>query len=127
MNYKKTRTYLLSKPETLEDFPFGPDVAVFKTHGKMFATLAVENDIARTNLKCDPVEAIQLRDVYDAVQPGYHMNKTHWNTVLLDGSLPDGEIKRMIDMSYGLIVKKLKKAERTRLETLYTDAELYGV
>ena len=71
------------------------------------------------NLKCDPAEALFLRDMFDAVVPGYHMNKTHWNTVILDGSIPRGEIERMIDRSYGLVVKKLKRAERVALEVRF--------
>ena len=78
------------------------------------------------NLKCDPEEAMMLRDVFDAVIPGYHMNKAHWNTVILDGTMPAGEVERMIDNSYGLVVRGLKKLERLQLETLYTEKELYS-
>jgi len=78
------------------------------------------------NLKCDPAEAFILRDIFESVKPGYHMNKAHWNTVILDQSIPQGEIERMIDNSYSLVFKGLKKAERTRLETLYTPLELHG-
>ncbi|PIE43456.1 MAG: hypothetical protein CSA50_04910 [Gammaproteobacteria bacterium] len=116
MNEADLKQYLLGKPEAIEDYPFGPDVSVFKICGKMFALIGFENEVMQINLKCDPDEAAQLRDVFDAVIPGYHMNKTHWNTVIIDGSLPDGEIQRMIDNSYSLVVKGLKKAERTRLE-----------
>jgi predicted DNA-binding protein (MmcQ/YjbR family) len=125
MDYQATRHYLLSKPEALEDFPFGPDVAVFKIRGKMFATLAWHEGIARTNLKCDPQEAIALRTVFDAVLPGYHMNKRHWNTVLLNATVPGVEIRRMIDRSFALVVKGLKKPERTALELRYGIAALY--
>lgn len=114
MNHEQVKAYLLARPEAEEDYPFGPDVSVFKIRGKMFATLGFETGVARINLKCDPEEAIALRDIFDAVQPGYHMNKAHWNTVILDGSIPKGETERMIDRSYGLVVKKLKKASTLR-------------
>jgi predicted DNA-binding protein (MmcQ/YjbR family) len=103
------KKYLLNKPEAVEDFPFGPEVAVYKVRNKIFALIGMENNEARINLKCDPAEAEQLRMVFDAVLPGYHMNKKHWNTVIINGSIPDNEVKRMIDNSYALIVKKLGK------------------
>ncbi|MEM7216977.1 MAG: MmcQ/YjbR family DNA-binding protein [Pseudomonadota bacterium] len=124
--WDRARAYLLSKPAAELDYPFGPDVAVPKVRGKMFATLGEEAGVARVNLKCDPEEALMLRDVFDAVTPGYHMNKTHWNTVILDGSLPWGEIERMIDASYALVVRGLKKAERTALEIEFGKTALYG-
>lgn len=121
MNEKQLTQYLLNKPESVQDYPFGPDAAVYKVHGKMFALVGTEKledgrFQLRINLKCDPMEAMQLRDVFDCVIPGYHMNKTHWNTVILDGSLPDGEIERMIDNSYALVVKGLPKKERQGLQ-----------
>jgi len=125
MDFDDARAYLLQRPEALEDFPFGPDVYVYKIRGRMFATLGSEQGTARMNLKCDPEEALMLRDVFDAVLPGYHMNKAHWNTVLLDGSIPRGEIERMIDRSYGLVVKGLKKAERVALEVRHGRDALY--
>jgi predicted DNA-binding protein (MmcQ/YjbR family) len=79
-------------------------------HEKIFALIGMENNEVRINLKCDPAEAEQLRMVFDAVLPGYHMNKKHWNTVIINGSIPDSEVKRMIDNSYALIVKKLGKS-----------------
>ncbi len=115
MDYQQARDYLLSRPEAWEDFPFGPDVAVMKIKGKMFATLAVSKDSPRCNLKCDPDEAVMVRDIFESVIPGYHMNKRHWNTVILDGDVPRGEIERMIDNSYALVVKSLKKSEREAL------------
>lgn len=125
MNFDAARGYLLKRPEAFEDFPFGPDVYVYKIRHKMFATLADEAGLARMNLKCDPEEAMILRDVFDAVLPGYHMNKAHWNTVMLDGSIPRGELERMIDRSYGLVVKGLRKSERIALEVRYGRAEIY--
>ena len=125
MDYKQCKTYLLSKREAVEDFPFGPDVSVLKIMGKMFATLAYRGVQANMNLKCDPMEAQMLRDVFESVVPGYHMNKAHWNTVYLDGTVPAGEIERMIDNSYSLVVKKLRKQERTILETRYEKSAHY--
>ncbi|MDO6562928.1 MmcQ/YjbR family DNA-binding protein [Amphritea sp. 1_MG-2023] len=125
MDYRTTRSYMLSRPEAWEDFPFYPHIAVMKIRHKMFATLSVEGDIARMNLKCDPTEAQMLRDIFSAVLPGYHMNKRHWNTVLLDGSIPAGELQRMIDQSYGLVVKGLPRKERLALELKYGTAQLY--
>ena len=119
MRQEQARDYLLWRPEADEDFPFGPDVAVFKIRGRMFATLGETQGVARMNLKCDPTEAQFLRDMFDAVLPGYHMNKTHWNTVVLDGSIPRGEIERMIERSYGLVVSGLRRPDRQALETLY--------
>jgi len=104
------KKYLLNKPEAVEDFPFGPEVAVYKVRDKIFALIGMENNEARINLKCHPAEAEQLRMVFDAVLPGYHMNKKHWNTVIINGSIPDSEVKRMIDNSYSLVVKKLGKS-----------------
>jgi len=125
MNFDDARVYLLQRPESFEDFPFGPDVYVYKISRKMFATLGSDDGVARMNLKCDPEEAMILRDVFDAVLPGYHMNKAHWNTVLLNGSIPRGEIERMIDRSYGLVVKSLKKAERIALEVRHGRSAIY--
>lgn len=119
MDYQQARTYLLSHPEAWEDFPFGPDTAVMKVKGKMFATLGESADSPRSNLKCDPDEAIMLRDIFAGVVPGYHMNKRHWNTVILDSDVPAGEIERMMDRSYGLVVKSLKKIERDALILAY--------
>ena len=121
MDFKQARRYLLSKPETIEDFPFGPDVCVYKVMDKMFATLAPARDSEHywMNLKCDPQEAVILREIFATVIPGYHMNKTHWNTIVLDGSIPQGELERMIDNSFVLVAKSLKKAQRKRLQILY--------
>ncbi len=130
MGYEEAKAYFLSKPEAWLDYPFGPDVVVPKIGKKMFATLGeeVENGqpLARINLKCDPQEALILRDIFTAVIPGYHMNKTHWNTVLLDGSVPVGELERMIDNSYALVCRSLPKAERLPLEVKYGKETLYG-
>ena len=111
------KTYLMDKPETIEDFPFGPEVSVFKVKGKMFATLAWGQDKENywLNLKCDPDEALALRDIFPSVIAGYHMNKKHWNTVILDDSVPQGEIERMIDNSFMLVVNKMPKRDQISL------------
>ncbi len=109
MDFETLRKYLLDKPGATEEFPFGPSAMVFKVRRKMFALIAVQETPLRINLKCDPELARHLRAAYDAVQPGYHMNKNHWNTITLDGSLPDEEILTMIDDSYDLVVKGLGK------------------
>jgi len=95
-------------------YPFGPDARVYKVMGKMFA-LVPEDEPLRISLKCDPTLAEILRETYAAVVPGYHLNKRHWNTVTLDGEIPDDEIFEMVDNSYALVVKGLKKADRERL------------
>jgi predicted DNA-binding protein (MmcQ/YjbR family) len=115
MNYEQTRSYLLGKPEAVEDYPFYPDLLVPKVRGKMFATLSNSAGVGQMNLKCDPDEALALRDIFPAVRPGYHMNKKHWNTVLLDGSIPSNEIRRMIDNSYRLVVMNLPRLDRQAL------------
>jgi predicted DNA-binding protein (MmcQ/YjbR family) len=125
MDADSARKYLLCRPEAWEDYPFGPEVAVFKIGKKMFATLGYEGDSARVNLKCDPDEAQFLRDMFEAVTPGYHMNKTHWNTVVLDGSIPTPEIERMMDRSFGLVVRSMKKAERERLVITHGKTAIY--
>lgn len=120
------KRYLLSKPEAIEDYPFGPDAAVYKIADKMFALTFYREGLLNLNLKCNPREAIELRDVFDAVKPAYHMNKQHWNTVIVDGSIPRGEIERMIDNSYALVVKGLKKLVRQGLEVRHGRQAIYG-
>ena len=114
MNMLKLNDYLSEKPGSTKDYPFGPDTLVYKVMGKMFALLDEDDDPIRINLKCDPDEAIVLRDMYESVIPGYHMNKEHWNTVILDGSIHESEVKKMIDESYRLVVNTLKKSDRDR-------------
>ena len=112
MDFETLRSYLLGKPEAIEDFPFDTTTLVLKVGGKMFALLGIDAEPLRINLKCDPLKAELLRERYAAVLPGYHMNKRHWNTVVLDGSLSDAEIRAMIDESYALVVRGLPKARR---------------
>ena len=99
----------------VEDYPFGDDVAVFKVGGKMFALVMLAGEPGRLNLKCDPEWALELRAKHAAVIPGYHTNKRHWNTVTLDGSLPDELVHDMVEDSYDLIVAALPRAVRERL------------
>ena len=109
MDLTQFRDYCLSKPGTIEDTPFGPDVLVFKVGGKIFALAALDEVPARVNLKCDPDLALDLRDRYEQVTPGYHMNKKHWNTIEIDRGIPAVDLRRMIDHSYELVVRSLPK------------------
>ena len=115
MNVERFREQCLAKNGVTEDSPFGPEHLVYKVGGKMFALLAFEEIPPTANLKCDPDLALELRDRYEDVQPGYHMNKKHWNTVRIDGAIPSGELTKMIDHSYELVVKSLPKKERERV------------
>jgi predicted DNA-binding protein (MmcQ/YjbR family) len=108
MDIESFRNYCLSFPDTTEEFPFGPDTMVFKVKGKLFALTDIEN-FQSINLKCDPELIPELRERYPAVQPGYHMNKKHWNTVLMDHSISDKLIKEWIKHSYELVLAKLPK------------------
>ena len=123
MNKHTVTEYLLKKPYASVSQPFGEGVDVFKVKDKMFATFSLGSGKEKgtngkmaghycINLKCEPNEALALRDIFDAVIPGYHMNKKLWNTVILDGSMPQGEIERMIDNSYLLVVSKMTKKDR---------------
>lgn len=115
MTFEEFRAYSLAKPGAGEDFPFGPEVPVYKVAGKMFASAREADGPPRINLKCDPDRALMLRDVFDAVIPGYHMNKRHWNTVILDGSIDDDDVEHFIDHSYDLVVAALPKSAREKL------------
>ena len=115
MNIESFREYCLKKPGASEDTPFGPDDIVFKVAGKMFALAALDEVPPKVNLKCDPDLALELRDRYEQVQPGYHMNKKHWNTVVLEGVIPERELRKMIDDSYDLVVQSLPKSKREKL------------
>lgn len=107
MNIEELREYCLSKPGAEESFPFGDDTLVFKKSGKIFALVNLDGDLS-INLKCDPARALELRERHPAVIPGYHMNKNHWNTVLIDGTVPDMEIKSWVDHSFDLVAGKKK-------------------
>jgi predicted DNA-binding protein (MmcQ/YjbR family) len=109
MDLAEFREHCLTKPGASEEVPFGPDVLVFKVGGKMFALAPLDEVPPTVNLKCDPDLALDLRDRYEQVTPGYHMNKKHWNTVEIESGIPDIELRRMIDHSYELVIEKLRK------------------
>ncbi|GAB4032497.1 MmcQ/YjbR family DNA-binding protein [Spirosoma gilvum] len=115
MNIETIREYCITKPGVTESFPFGGDALVFKVGGKMFALLATESQPTTLNLKCDPERAVQLRDEHPAVAPGFHMNKTHWNTITVNGSVRTTELQEWIDHSYELVRKSLPKAVQAGL------------
>ncbi len=112
LDLEEFREYCLSKPAATESTPFGEDVLVFKVRDKIFALASLDEVPATANLKCDPDRALELRDRYEDVQPGYHMNKKHWNTVTLGGEIPLRELHRMIDHSYELVVAGLSRKAR---------------
>ena len=109
MNIEQLRDYCLAKPGVEESLPFGPDNLVFKVNSKMFLLASLDENPLRFNAKCEPEKAIQLREDFTCILPGYHMNKTHWNTVVIDGTLKTAELKNLIDHSYELVRDKAKK------------------
>jgi predicted DNA-binding protein (MmcQ/YjbR family) len=115
MNPGRLRDHCLGFPGTSETFPFGLETSVFKVAGKMFALSRLNGDPLRISLKCEPLLAEQLRQAHPAVLPGYHLNKRHWNTVVLDGSLPDRMVLDMIEDSYDLVVSRFSQARRRAL------------
>jgi predicted DNA-binding protein (MmcQ/YjbR family) len=116
MDLEQFREYCLSKVAATESMPFGESVLVFKVARKIFALAALDEIPATVNLKCDPDLALGLRDQYEQVRPGYHMNKKHWNTIEIDGGIPDAELHKMIDHSYDLVVQGLSKKARDKLQ-----------
>lgn len=106
MNIETIRDYAISLGDVTEGFPFGEGVLVFKVNNKMFLLLPLDEDQLQFNVKCDPDRAIELREQYDCVQPAYHQNKKHWNTIVADGTLTTKQLKEMIQHSYQLVVKK---------------------
>jgi len=106
-----------AKPGSAEDYPFGDEVAVFKVAGKMFALVSLGAPPGSVSLKCDPELAVELRARYRAITAGYHLSKRHWNTIALDGSVPEDELLDLIDHSYELVVEGLTRAQRARLST----------
>ncbi|KZN63639.1 MmcQ/YjbR family DNA-binding protein [Pseudoalteromonas luteoviolacea] len=124
MDQKSVHTYLQAKPGTFITKPFAQEVDVYKVQHKMFATLyegkegqtdANGEPVWWLNLKCDPDEALLLRDKYSSIVPGYHMNKRLWNTIVLDGSIPEDELRQLIDDSYNIVVDNLPTAQREEL------------
>lgn len=115
MTHKEFEDYILSKPGARLDYPFGEDVAVYKVGDKMFALIAEKKTPVNISLKCDPALAETLRERYEEVQPGYHLNKRHWNTIVVTGQLSQQEIFDLINHSYDLVVNSLTQAEQDTL------------
>lgn len=115
MNLEALREYCLSKTGAEETLPFGPDTLVFKVSGKAFLLTGFDSKPVRFNVKCDPEKAIELRETYDCVLPGYHMNKKHWNTIVADGSVPLKLLKEWIDDSYNLVAGSLPSKQKEKL------------
>ena len=115
MDAAELRTWCLAQGGAVEDFPFGPDHSVFKVGGKMFALSTLERTPLEVSAKCEPELALQLRDTYTAIRPGYHLNKRHWNTITLDGSLSDQLVRDLIADSYDLVVSALPRRTREEL------------
>ena len=105
MNIEELRLYALSLPEVAEGFPFGDDVIVFKIKNKIFLLLPLTAEKLQFNVKCDPEKAIELREKYNCITPGYHMNKKHWNTIIVDGTLTAKQLKQFLEDSYKLVSK----------------------
>ncbi|KUN05242.1 MmcQ-like protein [Streptomyces yokosukanensis] len=117
MTPQQLRAFCLSFNAAVEEFPFGPEASVFKVLGKMFALSRLDGRPLTINLKCDPEDAVRLRGEHEGlIVPGWHMNKRHWNTVTVDGALPDRLLEELIEDSYDLVVAGLPKAERLRLD-----------
>jgi predicted DNA-binding protein (MmcQ/YjbR family) len=115
MGPQELRDHCLTYPGSSETFPFGPETSVFKVAGKIFAISRLAGDPLEISLKCEPALAEQLREAHPAIRPGYHLNKRHWNTVTLDGSVGDEMLMNMIEDSYDLIVSRLPQARRRAL------------
>ncbi len=118
MNIEDLRNYCISKKGVEETLPFGPDTLVFKVMGKMFLLTGLDNQDLQFNVKCNPEKAIELREQHTCVLPGYHMNKQHWNTIIVDGSVPEKILYEWINHSYDLVAESLPKKEKHILENL---------
>jgi len=116
MNIEQIREYCVKKKGVTEEFPFDEETLVFKVAGKIFLLASLESIPLQINLKCDPEKAIEIREEYEAVQPGYHMNKKHWNTIIIDGSVSIRKMFEWIDDSYNLVVERLKKSDIKKLK-----------
>ncbi len=115
MDATEVRAWCLRQRGATEEFPFGPETSVFKVAGKMFALSALERTPLEVSVKCDPELAVQLRNSYPEIRPGYHLNKRHWNTITLEGRLPDQLVRDLIEDSYDLVVSALPKRIRGQL------------
>ena len=118
MDYDSLCLYLESKAGARRDMPFGAETLVFKVLNKIFALVAWQAEPLTISLKADPIDALIMRNQYSAVNPGYHLNKKHWNTVTLDGSIPDSELRLMMDESYDLVVAGMTRANQARLREI---------
>jgi predicted DNA-binding protein (MmcQ/YjbR family) len=127
MDAAALRAWCLQLPGAVEEFPFTPEHSVFKVAGKMFALSALERTPLEVSLKCEPELAQALRRSYPAIRPGYHLNKRHWNTVTLDGSLPDALVRDLVEDSYDLVVSALPKRIRTQLDWAPESEAPHGV
>ncbi len=116
MDIEQLREYCLSKKQVEETTPFGSDTLVYKVGGKLFLLFGLDEEGLRFNVKCDPDKAIELREEFSCVLPGYHMNKKHWNTIVVDGSVSTKKLKEWIDHSYNLVVESLSKKVREDLK-----------
>ena len=116
MNIEQIREYCLKKKGVTEEFPFDKGTLVFKVAGKIFLLASLESIPLQINLKCNPEKAIELREKYDSVQPGYHMSKKHWNTIIIDGTIANNSLLEWINESYNLVVAGLKRSELKSLE-----------
>lgn len=114
MNIESLRAYCLSKPNTEETFPFDEETPVYKVRGKIFLITGFEYNPCQFNVKCDPELAVDLRERYPCVQPGFHMNKKHWNTIICDGSVSDKQLREWIDHSYSLVADSMAKGTRRK-------------
>jgi predicted DNA-binding protein (MmcQ/YjbR family) len=112
MNIETLQHYCLSKPDAEETLPFGPDTLVYKRNGKVFLLVGIDANPLQFNVKCDPDTALELREEYPCVIPGFHMNKKHWNTIIVDGSVPTATLKQWIDWSYDLVKGKPKAKKK---------------
>ena len=117
-NARELIAYCLTMTGAYEDFPFGNDVSVMKVKDKMFALVPHDADPPSISLKCDPIEAQMLREMYEAITGGYHLNKKHWNTITLTGEVPNDRLREMIEDSYALVVQKLPKKQQLELASL---------
>ena len=118
MNVEQFREYALSKKGSSEDFPFDEVTLCIRVMGKIFAITGLDNEPFQVNLKCDPEYAVELREKHPEVRPGWHMNKSHWNTVEFEGGLDGQTLRQLIDHSYDLVAQSLKKAEKAALENM---------
>ena len=116
MDIEQIRDYCLSKQMVMEDTPFGPETLVFKVAGKVFLLLSLDSEELRFNVKCAPEKAIELREEFACVLPGYHMNKKYWNTIIVDGSVSSNRLKEWIDHSYDQVVDGLPKKLKAELK-----------